>query len=178
MFVMCHDVVKIKKLKRELSKSFAMKDLGPAKQILGMKIVHDRKREKLWLSKERYIEKILERFNMSKAKAVVSPLTGHFKLSSKQCPASKKEKQDMKNMPYVSAVGSLMYAMVCTRPAIAHGVGVISRFLSNPRKEHWAIVKWIFRYLRGTSKVCLSFGNGKPILFSFIDADVVGDIDP
>ena len=50
MLIVGHDAAKIQKLKRELSKSFAMKDLGPAKQILGMKIVRDRKKKKLWLS--------------------------------------------------------------------------------------------------------------------------------
>ena len=78
---------------------------------------------------------------MSKVKPVVSPLAGHFKLNSKQCPTSEQEEQDMKNVPYASAVGSLMYAMVCTRPDIAHRVGVVSRFLSNLGKEHWAAVK-------------------------------------
>lgn len=57
----------------------------------------------------------------------------------------------MQKIPYASAVGSLMYAMVCTRPDIAHVVEVVSRFLSNPGKEHWATVKWILRYLQGTS---------------------------
>ena len=51
-------------------------------------------------------------------------------------------------------------------------------FFPNPRKEHCTAVKWIFKYLRGTSKVSLSFENGKPILLGFIDADMVGDIDP
>ncbi|CAN0919975.1 Retrovirus-related Pol polyprotein from transposon TNT 1-94 [Linum grandiflorum] len=57
----------------------------------------------------------------------------------------------MKNVPYASAVGSLMYAMVCTRPDIAHAFGVVSRFLSNPGKEHWVAVKWILCYLRGAA---------------------------
>ena len=56
-------------------------------------------------------------------------------------------------IPYSSVAGSLMYAMVCTRPDIAHVVGVVRRFLANPRKEHWEAVKWIFGYLRGTSKL-------------------------
>ena len=103
-----------------------MKDLGPAKQIIGMKIIRDRGGKKLWLSQERYIEKVLERFNMSTAKLVVSPLVGHFKLSSKQWPTSENGKQEMKNVPYASAVGSLMYAMVCTRLDIAHAVSVVS----------------------------------------------------
>ena len=177
MLIIGHDPSKIDKLKRELSKSFAMKDLGPVKHILGMKISRDRKNEKLWLSQESYIEKVLERFNMSKAKAVCSPLAGHFKLSSKQCPTSEKDMKEMGKVPYASVVGSLMYAMVCTRSDIAHAVGVVSRFLSNPGKEHWEAVKWILRYLRGTSRMCLCFGSGEPKLDGYTDSDMAGDVD-
>ncbi|RDY00405.1 hypothetical protein CR513_16426, partial [Mucuna pruriens] len=53
----------------------------------------------------------------------------------------------MSKVPYASTMGSLMYAMVCTRPDIAHVVGTVSRFLSNPGREHWNVVKWILRYL-------------------------------
>lgn len=83
----------------------------------------------------------------------------------------------MKNVPYASAVGSLMYAMVCTKSDIAHVVGVVSWFLSNSGKEHWNAVKWILRYLEGTSRVCLSFGDGKPVLDGYTDADMGGDVD-
>ncbi|GKV52757.1 hypothetical protein SLEP1_g59325 [Rubroshorea leprosula] len=138
MLIVGHDTKKIATLKTYLSKSFSMKDLGPAKQILGMKIFRDRKNKKLWLSQERYIEKVLDKFNMSKAKPVGTPLAGHFKLSTEQCPTSKEEAEYMKNVPYASTVGSLMYAMVCTRPDIAHAVRVVSKFLSNPGKQHWA----------------------------------------
>ena len=136
MLIVGRNVSRINNLKKELSKSFAMKDLGPAKQILGMKIVRERGVKKLWLSQERYIEKVLQRFNMDKAKAVSCPLANHFKLSSKQFPSTDKEKEEMKKILYASAVGSLMYAMVCTRPDITHAVGVVNRFLSNPGKEH------------------------------------------
>ena len=83
MLVVGHNACRIQKLKQELSKSFSMKDLGPAKQILGMQIVHDRKAKKLWLSQEKYIQKVLRRFNMDKAKVVSTPLAMHFKLSTK-----------------------------------------------------------------------------------------------
>ena len=83
----------------------------------------------------------------------------------------------MQKIPYASAVGSLMYAMVCTRPDIAHAVGVVSRFLSDQGKEHYAAVKWILRYLQGTSKMSLCFGKGEPILDGFTDSDMAGDID-
>jgi hypothetical protein len=83
----------------------------------------------------------------------------------------------MASIPYSSAVGSLMYVMVCTRPDIAHAVGVVSRFMVNLGKEHWEAVKWIFRYLRGISKSCLSFGNSKLVLEGYTNADMVGDLD-
>ncbi|PKI56044.1 hypothetical protein CRG98_023562 [Punica granatum] len=73
-----------------------MKDLGSAKQIFRMHISRDRSSEKIWLSQEKYIEKILDRFNMGNAKPISSPLASHFKLSSKQCPTSEKEKEEMK----------------------------------------------------------------------------------
>ena len=117
-----------------------MKGLGPAQQILGLQITQDRKNIKLWLSQEKYIERVMKRLNMNNAKPVNIPLANHFKLSKSSCPSSQKEIEKMSSIPYSSAVGSLMYAMVCTRPDIAHAVGVVSRFLSNPGKEHWEAV--------------------------------------
>ncbi|KAL5842405.1 hypothetical protein ACOSQ3_013008 [Xanthoceras sorbifolium] len=177
MLIVGRNVSRINSLKKQLSKSFAMKDLGPAKQILGMRITRDRSAKKVWLSQEKYIEKVLQRFNMDKAKEISCPLANHFRLSSKQCPSTDKEKEETDGIPYASAVGSLMYAMVCTRPDIAHAVGVVSRFLSNPGKEHWTAVKWIFRYLRGTSKMCLRFGETNHVLVGYTDADMAGDVD-
>ena len=177
MLIVGQDRAQISKLKEELAESFEMKDLGPAKQILGMEITRDRKNRRLWLSQERYVERILERFNMKEAKPVTTPLGGHCKLSKSSCPSTEEENKKMVAIPYSSAVGSLMYAMVCTRPDIAHAVGVVSRFLSNPGKQHWEAVKWIFRYLRRTSKLCLSFGRGKLVLEGYTDADMAGDLD-
>ena len=83
----------------------------------------------------------------------------------------------MASVPYSSAVGSLMYAMVCRRPDIALAVGVVNMFMVNLGKNHQEAVKWIFRYLRGSSKSCLSFGSSKPVLKGYTDADMVGDLD-
>ena len=142
-----------------------------------MKIIHDHKQGLIWLSQEDYVKKLLERFNMDNAKLIGSPLAAHFKLSSNQCSSNEEDKRKMMKIPYSSAVGSLMYLMVCTRPDMAHAVGVVNRFLSNLGKEHWAAVKWILRYLRGTSNVCLCYGKGKLILDGFTDANMVGNID-
>ncbi|GLU05736.1 hypothetical protein SLE2022_228170 [Rubroshorea leprosula] len=120
MLIVGQNASRIKKLKQELSKSFAMKDLGPTKQILGMMINRDRAFRKLWLSQEKYIARVLQRFAMDKAKVVSTLLAMHFKLGKNQCPSNDDEKEDMQRALYAFAVGSLMYAMVCTRPDIAH----------------------------------------------------------
>ncbi|KAL4292152.1 hypothetical protein GQ457_14G024210 [Hibiscus cannabinus] len=83
-----HDVVGLKDL---LSQEFDMKDLGAAKKILGMEIHRDRSSRKLWLSQQSYVEKVLDRFGMSNAKPVSTPLANHFKLSSELCPKTDKE---------------------------------------------------------------------------------------
>jgi ATP-binding cassette subfamily B (MDR/TAP) protein 1 len=70
-----------------------------------------------------------------------------------------------------------MYAMVCTRPDIAHAVGVVSRFASNPGKQHWEAVKWILRYLRGTAEVPVWFGRADLVVRGYVDADFAGDHD-
>ena len=87
----------------------------------------------LTLSQKSYIDKVVERFVMAEAKHVPIPLAPHFHLSSDLCPKIQEEKDFMHNVPYKSAVGSIMYAMVSTCLDIAHVVGVVSRFMSNPR---------------------------------------------
>lgn len=62
----------------------------------------------------------------------------------------------MTMFPYAFAVGSLMHVMVCIRPEITQEVRVVSKFMNNLGKAHWKDVKWIFRYLRGTSNCCLN----------------------
>lgn len=114
---------------------------------------------------------------MNKARSVSSPLASHFKLNKRQLPTSEIEKKEMEKIPYSLAVGSLMYAMMCIRPDIAYAIGAVSRFLSNSGKEHWAAVKCILWYLRGTSKSCICFGDGKPMLKGFTDADMAGDLN-
>ena len=80
---------------------------------------------------------------MQQSKPVSTPLAAHFKLSGVLSPKSKEEKEYMSHVPYSSVVGSIMYAMVCTRPNILQAVSVVSRNMANPRKEHWQVVKWI-----------------------------------
>jgi len=122
----------INRLKKQLSQSFAMKDMRATEKILGIRIMRDRQENKLWLSQEHYVKRVLQRFQMENAKAVSTPLATHFKLSGKQSPSNETEKSYMQRVPYAYVVVRLMCAMVCTRPDIAHVVGTFSRFLTNP----------------------------------------------
>ncbi|GKC53799.1 retrovirus-related pol polyprotein from transposon TNT 1-94 [Tanacetum coccineum] len=108
-----------------------MEDLGSAKQILGMSIIRDRMKGTLRLSQEKYIGKVLEKFNKKDAEARCQPLGEQFKLSKKQTSKTEASRRRMAKVPYASTASSAMYAMVCTRPDLAHAVGVVSRFMSN-----------------------------------------------
>nr|GEW95285.1 Gag-Pol polyprotein [Tanacetum cinerariifolium] len=117
---------RINKLKAQLAREFEMKDLGPANKILGMQIHQDRVSRKIWLSQKSYVKKILQRFNMQDCKTISTLFPTNVKLSSKMSPSSEKERMEMSCVLYASAVGSLMFAMICTRPDIAHAVGVVN----------------------------------------------------
>jgi len=81
-----------------------MKDLGAAKQILGMRITRDRKNHKLTLSQSEYIEKVLKRFNMQNEKPVSITLASHFKLSKEEGPKTQEEMAHMFKVPYALAI--------------------------------------------------------------------------
>jgi hypothetical protein len=114
---------------------------------------------------------------MNDVKLVSVPLASHFKLSSSLCSSTKEEKEYMSQIPYVNEVGSLMYEMVSTRPDISHAVGVVSRYMENPGKEHWVAVKWVLRYLRGASDYCITDNNGRELVYGYVDSDFAGDLD-
>jgi hypothetical protein len=104
------------------------------------------------------------------------------KLSADQCPKTQEEEEDMSHVSSSSVVRSLMHTMVCTRSNIAHAVGVLSRYMSKPEKEHCITVMRVFRYLCGTTNYGLCY-QGRPRLervvdiHVFVDTDSVGDLD-
>ncbi|RDX78652.1 hypothetical protein CR513_41042, partial [Mucuna pruriens] len=106
-------------------------------------------------------------------KSVSTPLATHFKLSLRHSPSN--ELGNMSRVPYAYVVDSLMYAIVCTIPDIAHVVGTISRFMSNPTREHWNALKWILRYLHGISDLKLCFGGDKPTLVGYSESYMICD---
>ncbi|KAM7464831.1 hypothetical protein LguiB_012393 [Lonicera macranthoides] len=155
-----------------LSSQFDMKDLGEASHILGIKLMRDRKNRMLGLSQATYIDTILSRFSMQDSKKGFLPFRHGITLSKDQCPKTPDEIEKMKAVPYASAVGSLM-------PDLAHAVGMVSRYMSNPGKEHWNAVKWVLRYLQGTKSLGIVFErkDGADSVAGFVDSDYAGDLD-
>ena len=87
--------------------------------------------------------KVLQLFSVQNAKQVDSTLWTNCNLSGRQNRKTMTEKVEMMKVPYASIEKSLMYAMECTRPDIEYIVVIVSRFMSNPGKDHWVVVKWI-----------------------------------
>jgi hypothetical protein len=102
-----------------------MKDLSAANFIFGMEIKRDQAKKKLWLNQRKYVKAILQRFNMHECKPIKVPILVVVNLSVDQCPKAHEEEEDMSYVPYVSIVDNFIYAMICTRPDIAH----VMRFL-------------------------------------------------
>jgi len=99
MLIAPKDKSLISKLKSQLSRESEMKDLGAAKKILGMEIRRDQKAGKLYLSQSRYLEKVLDTFNMGNCKAASIPFAAHFRLSGESCLQSEEDTEKMSHVP-------------------------------------------------------------------------------
>ena len=125
-----------------------------------------------------YINKVLERFQMKDCSPSVAPIMKGDKLSLNQCSKNDLEKESMKNIPYASAVGSLMYAQVCTTPDIAYAVGVLGRYQSNPGMDHWRAANKVMRYLQGTKDYMLMYRKMDNLdLVGYSNADFAGCVN-
>ncbi|RDX64612.1 hypothetical protein CR513_56816, partial [Mucuna pruriens] len=138
-------------------------------------ILRDHSQGILRLSQENYISKVLKRFGMKDSKPRDTPIAKGDKFSLKQCPNNDLERNEMQKIPYALAVGSLMYAQVCTRPDIAFVVGVLSRYLSDPGMQHWKAVKRVMRYLRRTKGHMLTYRKSEDLeIIGYSDSDFAG----
>ena len=171
----------LSRFKKAFGERFKVKDLGDLEFFVGIRIGRDRPSRSLFLDQSSYLERVLVRFGMETSKSVLTP-TADFALSCDMAPSTDAQVADMADVPYRSAVGSLLYAAVCTRPDIAFATRCVSQYMQNPGLDHWGAVKRILRYLQGTLhlKLTYSFGassQGIGALHGFCDADFGGDID-
>ncbi|GJQ97236.1 retrotransposon protein, putative, ty1-copia subclass [Tanacetum coccineum] len=132
ILIMGNNIPRLKEVKDYLGKCFSMKDLGEAAYILGIKIYRDRSLRLIGLNQSAYIDKILKKFSMQNSKKGFIPMEVKHDLSNEMCASSDEEKAYMKKVPYASAVGSIMYAVRCTRPDVAFAQNLVSRYQQNP----------------------------------------------
>ncbi len=131
-----NDTEFLNSIKGYLNKNFSMKDLGEAAYILGIKIYRDRSRCLIGLSQSTYLDKVLKKFKMDQAKKGFFPVLQGVKLSQTQCPTTTEDREKTKVIPYALAIGSIMYAMLCTRPNVCLAISIARRYQSNPGVEH------------------------------------------
>ena len=156
-----------------IEKQFDVKDLGDLKWILGMEVVRDRQRRTLSINQKVYIQKMLERFGMMDCNYVYTPAD---KVVSR-LPA---EEQSIDSREFQSMVGSLIYAVVVSRPDIAFIVQNLGRNLQRTGEEHITACKRVFRYLKATMDLGITYGKDVSLghaVVGYCDADYGGDED-
>src|SRR3954468_22300926 len=178
ILLMGNDIELLDSIKAYLNKSFSMKDLGEAAYILGINIYRDRSRRLIGLSQSTYLDKMLKKFNMDQSKKEFLPVLQGVKLSSAQCPTMAEDIEEMRVIPYASAIGSIMYVMLCTRPDVNLAVSLVGRYQSNPGKEHWTAVRNILKYLKRTKEMFLVYGGDEELVVKgYVDASFDADLD-
>lgn len=157
----------IQKTVKKLEEEFKAKDLGSIKNFLGIEI--EKKEKTLKLSQQKFIEKVLEKFNMKECKTASTPMEYNFQ-------GSNKSEKVITNIPYRELIGCLTYLCMVTRPDICYATSLLSRYLDCPTEELWKAAKRILKYLKKTLDKGLTYKkNSANIIESFSDADWAGD---
>nr|GFA99768.1 hypothetical protein [Tanacetum cinerariifolium] len=180
ILIMENNIPMLQDVKSYLGRCFAMKDLGEAAYIRGIEIYRDRSRRLKGLCQSAYIEKILKRYHKENSKRGSIPVQEKLRLSKSQGASTPAELKRMQNVPYALAVGSIMYAVRCTRPGVAFAQNIKSRFQQNPSDLYWTTVKNILKYLRNTKDMFLVYGcdiKRELRVSCYTDAEYLTDAD-
>ncbi|KAK6164186.1 hypothetical protein DH2020_001050 [Rehmannia glutinosa] len=166
MLIIGHDASKIEKLKKELGKSFAMKDLGPAKQILGLQV--KQLKDGTFISQTKYTRDLIKKFGMEEKSSVKIPMNTSVKMDM---DADGKVVDETR---YRALIGSLLY-LTASMPDITFAVGVCARFQFAPKESHMTGAKRILRYMKGCQEVGLWYPKeGGFKLIGYSDSDYAG----
>ena len=157
------------KAKATLSHKFRMNDLGQISQFLGIDVVV--RPGKIEMTLRSYLEKVLQKCNMSDCKAKITPSEAKLNFSANS-PSFDARK-------YREAIGSQIYAMTATRPDISWIISELAQYAQNPTEDHWTAVKHVLRYIKGTLNYTLSFTKSKDglDLMGYCDADWAGSTE-
>ena len=155
---------------------FEMKDLGKTKFCLGLQLEH--LSEGVFVHQSTYTKRVLERFNMGKCHPLKTLMVVRSLEADKNPFRPKEEDEEVlgPEVPYLSAIGALMYLSNCTSPDIAFAVNLLARYSSAPTRRHWVGVKTILGYLQGTQDLGLWYSRkGVPSMVGYVDAGYMSD---
>eukprot|EP00253_Pinus_taeda_P033910 PITA_33910 len=157
----------IASINKELGKSFEMTDLGYVHYYLGIEVTQHPK--SIFLSQNKYIGDLLNRFGMTECNPLTTPTEQNLKLTS----IEGKDFEDATK--YRQLIGSLNY-LTTTRPDISFAVGILSRFMQKPCEGHWSAAKRVLRYLKGTQYFAIKYTQVDDFsLIGYSDSDFDGD---
>ena len=159
----------IVEFKRRMSSKFVMSDLGKLTYYLGIEV--HQYGECIVLKQDQYAQKILEETGMGNCNSTHIPMDMNVKLSK-----SPKEKS-INETEYRRSIGCLRY-LLHTRPDLSFSVGVLSRYMQDPKESHGVALKQVLRYLKGTTALGLSFKATRKLeLVGFNDSSHNVDAD-
>jgi hypothetical protein len=155
---------------------FEMKDLGKTKFCLGLQLKH--LPEGVFVHRFNYKKRVFEKFNMDECHPLRIPMIARS-LEADKDPFRPKEEDERglgPEVPYLSAIGALMYLANCTRPDITFAVNLLARCSAAPTRRHWVGVKTILRYLKGTQDLGLWFSKRRDLtMVGYVDAGYMSD---
>lgn len=171
ILIIGHNQKEIKIVKGCLSREFDMTDIGEVTSFLGMCIERDMEKRVMRISQRRYLEGLLNRFNMSDCKPTKVPMECRLKLE-------KGDESKRTSKPYRELIGCLTYVTLTTRPDLCASVNYYSQFQSCPTEEHWTHLKRLLRYIKGTVDLGLEYrGDDKAeVIAAYCDADWANSI--
>jgi ribonuclease HI len=159
-----------------LKKEFEMKDLGKTKFCLGLQIEY--LNGGILVHKEAYTTKVLKHFYMDKSHPLSTPMVVRFLDVKKDLFRPQEEGEEIlgPEVPYLSAIGALIYLANNTRPDISFSVNLLARYSSTPTQRHWNGIKHVLRYLRGTMDMGLFYPKVTKLeLIGYTDAGYLSD---
>jgi hypothetical protein len=169
----------IREFKKFMSEKFKMKDLGKLNYILGIKVEYGTEGV-MRLNQKHYISKMIEKFEMQSSKESDIPIQPNHNLTRDLNDEKEVLRELVDVQKYRKVIGSLIYLMTCTRPDISYAVGVLSRYMQEPRELHWRCLKRVLKYLKATQDYSLVYKNSKEKeieLSGFTDSDYAGSLE-
>ena len=161
MAVTSKQVVDAERFKRSIQKFWDITDHGPIKWFLRFKIRRDRKAKTISINQHAYIESMVEKFRLTNAKSILTPMDPNTQFSVKHCLSTINQMAKIRGVPYFEVLGLVLWPTVVSHLDTAYTVGILSQFMQNLGPAHWEGIKRVINYLGHTKNLWLMFGSKK-----------------